>query len=290
MDYCFMTDSNSDIPYTYIDEHKIPVVYMPYVLDGKESFADLGRGGVAKDFFDKMRQGAVPVTSLLPTPDYFDYFEPILKEQDLLFIAFSSQLSATLQNVYEAREELLKKYPERKFVVVDTLSISAIQTLLIYGAHKLYLEGKPIEEVAGWVEANRMHARCWLMVDDLKYLWRGGRITGTTAFFGTMMNLKPILAMGKEGKIVPADKAQGRQKALRMLAEKTAADIEDPENQTLIIIHGDVEDDAKRLEEFIRKLIPNIGGVTLTYIGPVIGTHCGPGTVAICFFGKERTI
>jgi len=105
-----------------------------------------------------------------------------------------------------------------------------------------------------------------------------------------MMNLKPILAMGKEGKIVPADKAQGRQKALRMLAERTAANIEDPENQTLIIIHGDAEDDAKRLEELIRKLVPSIGGIAITFIGPVIGTHCGPGTVASCFFGKERAI
>lgn len=290
MRYVFMTDSDSDIPYSYVDQHNIPMVYMPYMLEGKEYFPDLGRGGSSKPFFDKMRAGANPVTSLLPTPDYIDYFEPILKESDLLFLAFSSGLSGTIVNVYEAREILLKKYPERKFVVVDTLSISGPQILLIYGAHKLYLEGKPIEEVAQWVEDNKLRAHAWLTVDDLKYLKRGGRISGTTAFFGSMLSLKPILSLGKNGKIVPADKVQGRQKALRAIAERTIQNIEDAENQTIIIMHADAVEDAERVEALIRQKIPGIGGVTVMDIGPVIGAHCGPGTVTVCFMGKEREI
>lgn len=290
MDYVFMIDSNSDIPYTLVDEKRIPVVFMPYTIDGQEYFADLGRGGENSAFYGKMRAGATPITSLLPKQDYLDYFEPILREKDLLFIAFSSELSNTIQNIYAAREELLQKYPERRFVVVDTMSISGPETNLILGAHRLYTEGRPMDEVAQWVEDNKMRSQAWFTVDDLKYLKRGGRISGAAAFFGTMLSLKPILVMGKNGKICPADKVQGRQKALRMIAEKTAQFIENPEEQTLILMHADAPEDVKRLEELIRQRIPNIGGIMTIFVGPVIGTHCGPGTVASCFMGQERQV
>ncbi len=290
MDYVFMTDSNSDLPYTIRDQYDIPIVFMPYVIDGVEYFADLGRSGENKAFYDRMRAGAAPVTSLLPTADYLNYFEPILKESDLLFIAFSSQLSATIQNIYEAREELLRKYPTRKFIVVDTMSIAAPETNLILSAHALYREGRPMEEVAQWVEENKMRSQAWITVDDLKYLKRGGRISGASAFFGTMLNLKPIVVMGKNGKIAPAEKVQGRQKALRLIAERTAQNIENPETQTLIIMHADALEDANRLEQLIRQMVPNLRDVLTIFVGPVIGTHCGPGTVASCFMGKERAI
>ena len=290
MDYVFMTDSNSDLPYTIKDKFDIPVVYMPYVLDGVEQYADLGRGGENKLFYDRMREGALPVTSLLPTADYLVYFEPILEKHDLLFLAFSSQLSATIRNIYEAREMLLAKYPGRKFMVVDSMSISAPQILLILGAHALYRDGKSMEEVAAWVEENKMRAQAWITVDDLKYLKRGGRISGASAFFGTMLSLKPIVVMGKEGKIAPAEKVQGRQKALRLIAERTAQNIENPESQEIIIMHADAPEDAARLEELIRQRIPELKGVMTIFVGPVIGTHCGPGTVASAFMGKERAI
>ncbi|MDR0898133.1 MAG: DegV family protein [Oscillospiraceae bacterium] len=290
MNYTFMTDSNSDLPYTLQDEHNIPIVYMPYTLDGVEYFADLGRGGESKAFFDTMRAGATPVTSLLPTTDYLNYFEPILKEQDLLFIAFSSQLSATIQNIYAAREQLLQKYPDRKFIIADTMSISGPQINLILGAHALYRAGEPIEAVAQWVEDNKMRSQAWFTVDDLKYLKRGGRISGAAAFFGTMLSLKPILVMGKGGKISPAEKVQGRQKALHVLAERTAQNIENPESQTLIVMHADAIDDAQRLADLIRQRVPTLRDIMFVFVGPVIGTHCGPGTVASCFMGKERSI
>lgn len=290
MDYVLMTDSNSDLPYTLQDEYNLPVVYMPYTIDGVEHFADLGRGGENKEFYAKMRAGAAPITSLLPKEDYLDYFEPILKESDLLFLAFSSQLSNTIQNIYAAREELLAKYPQRKFVVVDTMCISAPQLNLIVPALEMYKAGKSMDEIAQWVEDNKMRSHAWITVDDLKYLKRGGRISGAAAFFGTMLSLKPIVVMGKNGKIAPAEKVQGRQKALRVIADRTAQYIEDPENQTIIIMHADAQEDANRLEELVRARIPNLGGVRMIFVGPVIGTHCGPGTVACCFLGKEKTI
>lgn len=285
-----MTDSNSDMPFNLKDQFDIPVVFMPYVIDGVEHFADLGRGGENKAFYDRMRNGANPVTSLLPVADYLEYFEPILRKSDLLFLAFSSQLSATIQNIYEAREQLLAKYPNRKFMVVDTMSISAPELILILGAHKLYREGKPMEEVVQWVEDNKMRSHAWFTVDDLKYLKRGGRISGAAAFFGTMLSLKPILVMGKNGKIAPADKVQGRQKALRTIADRTAQYIENPGEQMIIIMHADAPDDVKRLEELLRARIPELKEIMTIFVGPVIGTHCGPGTVASCFLGQERAI
>ena len=288
--YVFMTDSDSDLLYSIADEKNISVVRMPYILDGQEFFDDNGRAGVEKEFFDKMRQGAAPSTSLLPKEVYLEYFEPILKEQDLLFVAFSSQMSATINNVYAAREELLEKYPERKFIVVDTLSISAPQTLVILGAHELYEQGKSMEEVEQWIRDNRLRAQAWFTVDDLKYLRRGGRISATSAVFGTVLDIKPIITMSKAGKLDPAEKVQGRKKAIRTLVDRTVENIEHPEDQTLIILHGDAEDEAKRMAEMIRNRIPDLKDIRIQMIGPVIGAHCGPGTLASCFMGKERKI
>lgn len=290
MDYVFMTDSNSDMPYTYRDQYDIPLVYMPYCLGNEEYVSDLGRGSMYKDLFARMRKGEAPSTSLLPIPSYLELLEPIVKDHDILFIAFSSQLSATFDNLCMARDELLEKYPNRKFLIVDTLSIAGPEFILIRHAHELYRKGKPMEEVAAWVEANKMRVHAWITVDDLVYLKRGGRISGSTAFLGSMLNLKPILVLGRNGRICPAEKVQGRKKALRVLAERTVQLIENPEEQDIIIMHADILEEAEFLKEMLIQKIPNVRSVQLLHVGPVIGTHCGPGTVAACFLGKEREI
>ena len=289
--YVFMTDSDSDLPYRYVDELDISMVYMPYMLDGQEYLDDLGRGGKQKEFFDNMRRGAVPVTSLLPTGAYVEYFEPCFQAgKDILFLAFSSQLSGTIANIYTARDELKAKYPDRRLVVVDTLSISAPQFILILRAYELYRQGAPLDEVAAWTEENKLKAHAWVTVEDLKYLRRGGRISAMAATMGTMMDLKPIIVESREGKMVNADKVRGRKAALRYIADKTAENILDPENQTLVIIHADALEDAARLETLIRERIPELKAVEIMFVGPVIGAHCGPGTVAACFMGKERPL
>lgn len=288
--YVFITDSDSDLLYSIADEKNIPVVQMPYTIDGKEYLDDNGRGGIEKAFFCRMREGATPNTSLLPTAVYLEFFEPYIREQDILFVAFSSQMSATINNVMEARGILLEKYPERKFTVVDTLSISGPQTLLILGAHKMYENGASMEEVEQWILANRMKAQAWMTVEDLKYLRRGGRISSTSALFGTMLDIKPIIVMGKGGKMDPAEKVQGRKKALRTIVERTAENIENPQDQEVILLHGDVEEEALKLKDMLLQRIPELKSVRLQIIGPVIGAHCGPGTLAIVFMGKERKI
>lgn len=287
--YVFMTDSDSDLPYQYVDEYDLTMVYMPYIVDGVEYLDDLGRNGRQQEYFQNMRNGVSPVTSLLPTAVYVEHFEPILADgRDILFIAFSSRMSSTINNIYAAREEMLQKYPDRKITVVDTLSISAPMTLLLHRAYKLYSEGKSMEEIAQWVETNKMHAQAWLTVDDLKYLKRGGRISSVAAAMGTMLDLKPIIMLNREGSLVSADKIRGRKAALRYLAEKTAEFMDDPETQEVIILHADAKEDADRLEALIRERIPNLSSVQTYFVGPVIGAHCGPGTVASCFLGKER--
>ncbi len=286
--YVLMTDSDSDLPHDIADSRNIPVVRMPYMLDGVEYFDDNGRSGREKQLFDRMREGSAPATSLLPTAAYLEYFEPILKEKDLLFLAFSSQMSATINNVFEAREELLKRYPQRKFVVVDTLSISYPQTLLVLRAHDMYTNGEPLETVADWVLKNRLRAHAWLTVDDLVYLRRGGRVSATSAIFGSMLDIKPILTLTKAGKLEAVGKVQGRKKALRTLVDRVAENIEKPEEQELIILHGDTEEDAQLLRTLIMQRIPELKSVRPHMIGAVIGAHCGPGTLCCCFMGRER--
>ncbi len=288
MDYVFMTDSDSDLPYDLKEKYDIPVVYMPYAVNGKEYLDDLGKTLDHKTYYDAMRNGATPVTSALNKEIYLEYFEPILKEKDLLFVAFSSQLSMTLREVYAAREELLKKYPERKFVVVDTLSISCVMVTLILEAHEKYRNGAPIEEVADWIEKNRMRANGYFTVDDLKYLKRGGRISSTAAALGTVLDLKPIIAEGRDGKLASVDKVRGRKKAFNWLVEKTVEGIEDPRESVTFVLHADVPEEANKLRDALVERIPGIN-IRVDNIGPVIGAHCGPGTLAVCFMGKERT-
>ncbi len=287
--YVFMTDSDSDLPFSYVDELDLSMVYMPYIIDGKEFMDDLGRSGGQKDYFDNMRAGAAPSTSLLPMGAYLDIFEPVLAGgKDILFIAFSSQLSGTMNNARSAAEELLEKYPERKIMIVDTLSISAPQSILVLKAHELYRQGKSMEEVAQWVEENKLRVQAWFTVDDLKYLRRGGRISTVAAVAGTLLDLKPIITENREGKLVSTDKVRGRKSALRLIADKAAENIDDPANAMPVIIHADAPEDAQRLEKLLRERVPELPEIQTWYIGPVIGAHCGPGTVAVCYFGKER--
>ena len=289
--YVFMTDSDSDLPFSYVDELDLNMVYMPYIMNGQEYMDDLGRSGGQKEYFDNMRAGAAPTTSLLPMGAYLDIFEPILAEgKDILFIAFSSQLSGTMANARLAAEELLEKYTERKIIIVDTLSISAAQAVLVLKAHEMYREGKTMEEVAEWVEANKLNAQAWFTVDDLQYLRRGGRISAVAAVAGTLLDLKPVITENKEGKLVSAEKVRGRKSALRLIADKAAENIEDQANALPVIIHADAPEDAARLEKLLRERMPDLPEIQTWYVGPVIGAHCGPGTIAICFFGKERPV
>ena len=284
--YIFMTDSDSDLPFHLKQEYDIPVVYMPYALNGKEYFDDLGQMLDHKSYYDMMRNGAVPVTSALNEASYMEYFEPILQEKDLLFVAFSSKLSCTLQAVYSAREKLLEKYPERRFVVVDTLRISGPMTLLVLKAHEMYRAGKSIDEVADWLENNKLRAQAYFIVDDLKYLKRGGRISATAATVGTMLDLKPIITDAPDGTLTANDKIRGRKKALAFIVDKMMQFAPDPEESPILILNADSPEDAERAKALAEQKLPG-ARIMIENVGPVIGAHAGPGTIALCFIGTK---
>ena len=289
--YVFMTDSDSDLPYDIAEARGIQVIRMPYAINGKEYLDDNGRTNDPHAFFQMMREGAAPNTSLLPTEAYLETFEPILKDgRDILFIAFSSKMSATLNNAREAREKLLKKYPERKVLIVDTLLISAPMSLLVLRANDLYQQGASMEEIEKYVLDRRFHYQTWLTVDDLKYLKRGGRISPTKALFGSMLDIKPLVSMGKNGLMVNVGQVKGRKKALRTILDKVVENIEHPEDQEIVIMQADVEDEANHLRDALLQHIPTLKSVRVQAIGPVIGAHCGPGTIAVSFEGKLNPV
>ena len=288
MNYVFMTDSDSDLPYHLKAQYDIPVVYMPYALDGKEYFDDLGQTLDHKSYFEAMRNGANPVTSALNEESYLEYFEPILESgKDLLFVAFSSKLSCTLQAAKTAREKLLEKYPDRKITIVDTLSISGPLTLLVLKAHEMSRAGSSMEEVAGWLEANKLRAQAYFTVDDLKYLKRGGRISGAAAAVGTMLDLKPIIIEASDGTLQAGEKIRGRKKALAYIVDAMLKAEPDPAESPILILNADAEEDAERVRANIEQKLPG-ANVLIEHVGPVIGAHAGPGTVALCFIGKEN--
>ncbi len=286
--YVFMTDSDSDLPFHLKEEYDIPVVYMPYALNGKEYFDDLGQSLDFKSYYDAMRAGANPVTSALNEDAYLDYFTPVLEGgKDLLFVAFSSKLSSTIQAVYSAREKLLEKYPGRKITVVDTLSISGPMALLVLKAHEMYRAGKPMEEVASWLEDNKLRCQAFFTVDDLKYLKRGGRISGAAAAVGTMLDLKPIIVEGSDGSLQAGEKIRGRKKALAYIVDAMMKCEPDPEESPIIVLNADAPEDAERVKAAVEQRLPG-ARVLIEHVGPVIGAHAGPGTVALCFIGKEK--
>ncbi len=291
--YVFITDSDSDLPFDIADRRHIPVIQMPYALDGVEYMDDNGRGGEAKQkaFFDRMRAGSVPVTSCLSKVNYVEFLEPFLAEgRDILYVAFSSNMSATLNYAREAWEDLSVRYPGRELRIVDTLSISAPMILLIEGAHDLYLRGASMDEVEKWVLDNRLKVQTWMTVEDLVYLKRGGRLSPTSAFFGTVLDIKPIITMGRGGKMDAAEKAKGRRKALQRVLEHVEENIGDPTGKSVIIMHADAPEEALRMKEKLLERMPGLGEIRIRMIGPVIGAHCGPGSLAVSFMGKERPV
>lgn len=286
--YQLFCDSNSEIPYWYAKEYGLSVVRMPYVICDEEYYYDLGEHTDFKDFYAKERAGNMPTTAGLNCQNYTEIYEPTLAAgKDILMISFSSALSGTHQMLEQARQELLKKYPERSFDVVNTLSISMGAGLIVYYAAKMWKAGATRQEIIKWVEDNRMRVNHWFSVDDLYHLKRGGRISGAAALMGTMMELKPILTVNREGKLVVAEKAKGRKRAIKTLLDKMEENIENPEEQLIVVLHADAPEDAAYLERRIKEKY-NPKELWVNYVGPVIGTHCGPGTIAVLFMGKER--
>ena len=288
-EFVIVTDSAADLSEALVREMGVVVIPLRFTIEG-ETFEDHPdrRDMPIEEFYDRLRQGQMATTSAVNVGDYHDALRPILESgKDVLVLAFTSGLSTTYQSAAIAAEELAEEFPERKIAVVDTLCASLGEGLLVWHAVNLKKEGKSLEEIRDWVEANKLHLIHWVAVDDLNHLKRGGRISATTAFVGGMLSIKPIIHVDNEGKLINVGKARGRAASLKQVADKVL-ELSDPkQGQTIFISHSDCLADAQVIGERL-KAAGLASQVFYNHIGPVIGAHTGPGTVAVFALGTER--
>ncbi|AOR23548.1 DegV family protein [Clostridium taeniosporum] len=286
--FIITTDTTSDLSKEYTEQNNIGLLVMSFQMDGKEYVGDENLD--IKDFYDKMRSGSMPTTAQVNPEQARIQFEKYLKEgYDILHISFSSALSGSYNSTRIAAMELAETYADDKIIVVDSLSVSSGEGLLVYKAVELKKQGKSIEEIANWIEENKLNVCQYFTVDDLNHLYRGGRVSKTTAILGTVIGVKPIIHVNNEGKLIPISKTRGRKQSLGKLLdnmEKLMGSYKE-ENDVIFVSHGDAEKEAKSVADKIRERF-KIDSIVINNIGPIIGTHSGPGTVAVFFMGENR--
>ncbi|MCI7474075.1 MAG: DegV family protein [Clostridiales bacterium] len=288
-EYVILTDSSADLTAELVAELGVEVIPLSFTMEDKTyyNFPD-NRDIDPADFYKRLRGGAMATTSAVNVATYTDTIEPMLKEgKDVLVLAFSSGLSATCNSAKIAAGELMEQYPDRKVYVVDTLCASLGQGLLVWYAANLKKEGKTIEEVREWTEEHKLNLCHWFTVDDLMFLKRGGRISSATAVLGTMLSIKPVMHVDNEGHLIKVGTARGRNASLKALVDHMAETAQDPGKQVVFISHGDCLADAQKVADDVKSRF-GVETVIINYVGPVIGAHSGPGTVALFFMGSER--
>lgn len=288
-DYVILTDSSCDLTAEIADELELTVLPLAFNLQGKEYYNYLdGREISFRDFYANIRSGEDCTTSAVNMEAFASAMEPVLQSgKDVLCIAFSSGLSNTYNAAKLACEELAQKYPERKIYAVDTLCASLGEGLLVYLAVQEKRKGKSIDELRSWLEATKLHLCHWFTVEDLNHLKRGGRISAATALIGTMLNIKPVLHVDDEGHLINVGKSRGRRASLSALVDHMAETAIDPASQVVFISHGDSQQDADFVAEEVKRRF-GVKKVVTNYVGPVIGAHSGPGTIALFFLGTHR--
>ena len=287
-EYVITTDNNSDLPEEYLKDHGVGCMYLSYSMDGKNYTH--GNFLPEHEFYEAMRNGSMPTTAQVNPENAKALLEPYLKEgKDILHIAFSSALSGTYNSCRIAAEELMEDYPDRKIIVVDSLGASLGQGLLVYLAQEKKEQGEDMETVAKWAEENRLHMVHLFTVNDLNHLYRGGRISRTTAVVGSMLNIKPVLHVDNDGKLTAIGKVRGRKKSLQELVKLMDEKIGSYHDTcyTIFISHGDCEEDANYVAEKVKEKY-QINTIIMNQVGATIGAHSGPGTMALFFVGDER--
>lgn len=283
-----ITDSGCDLPQEYFAEHNVECVKLGFIMDGVEYFGESGQEIDLSAFYERLRAGAKPTTYQITPEVAMAHMRGALERGlDVLVIAFSSGLSGTADSYFFAQKALSKDYPKRKILVVDSLCASLGQGLLLDYVVRKADEGASIEETYEFAEGLKLAINHQFTVNDLFHLKRGGRVSSATAIVGTMLNVKPILHVSDEGKLTTTGKVMGRQKSLRRLVENMQETAELAEDDRIFISHADCIEDAKFVQELLRKSYPN-NPVFIHYIGPVIGSHAGAGTVALFFKSTKR--
>nr|MBQ8244193.1 DegV family protein [Oscillospiraceae bacterium] len=285
MSYQIITDSCCD--FTEAQYRQWDVACVPLTVNYKgEDHQNFSDPAAVKAFYDELRSGVMATTAAVNPDGWAGAMEPSLKAgRDVLVLAFSSGLSTTYQSAVIAAKELREVYPGRTIHVIDTLCAALGQGLLVWHAARKRDAGLTIDELAAWVEANKLNICHWVTIDDLSTLKRGGRISATTAVVGTMLNIKPIIYVDNDGHLINTAKVRGRKTAMEYLVKKfgeTAIDTD-----TVFIAHGDCPEDAAALEALVKEK-HGVKNVITGYVGPVIGAHTGPGVLVLFFLGQHR--
>lgn len=284
-EYVIFTDSSCDLPAAVAESMGVRVLPLEVNMEGDIKLNDEID---IKEFYSYLRNKHGATTSAVNMDRFIEAFEPYVKEgKDLLYIGFSSGLSATFMAGKNAAEELSEKYSERKILAVDSLCASLGQGLLVKLAVDKKNEGASIEELVAYLEEEKWHLAHWFTVEDLFFLKRGGRVSAATAVMGTVLQIKPVMHVDNAGKLINVEKARGREASIKALFAKMKTTAINPEKQTVYISHGDCYDDAKKLADMVTAEW-GITDILISEVGPVIGAHSGPGTLALFFLGTER--
>ena len=284
--------STADLPLAFLNDRKIPFACFHFNMDGREYLDDLGQSISFEEFYKKIKEGSVSTTSQPNAEEYIALFEPALKEgKDILHISLSSGLSGGYNSACIARDTIQDKYKDRKIYVVDSLGASSGYGLLVTAACDMRDEGKSATEVYEWVENNKLNVHHWFFSTDLSSYVRGGRISKTSATLGTILQICPLLNMNHEGKLIPRDKYRGKKRVIDEIVKRME---EHAENGTgysgkCYISQSADDEDARQVANLVEQKFPNLDGkVMINPIGTVIGSHTGPGTIALFFFGDKR--
>ncbi|MBR6573146.1 MAG: DegV family protein [Clostridia bacterium] len=286
-------ESTVDLSYDYISGRDISVIFYTYVVEGKEYVDDMGRNPNAlPEFFEMLKQGKMPATSQINTFRYEEYFEELLKKGDVLHIAFGTGMTPSYRNAVDAAEILKEKYPERKLVVIDSLCSCFGYGILVDSAADMRDNGASLEEIKEWVLANRNKVHHQLFSTDLTQFKRSGRVSGPAATIGTVLGICPIMHLNSEGRIIAYSKARGKKAAIKTTVETIMEHIQNGKayNDKFIIGHSNCLDLALETRDAFKEYFPNAEEmIKIDNIGTIISAHCGPGTIAIFFYGDERT-
>lgn len=288
-DFVIVTDSSADLSAELAAALDVEVLPLTFTIQGRTlcNYPD-NRDMDPKVFYRLLREGEIATTAAVNAAGYTALLEPLLQAgRDVLVLSFSSGLSATFQSSQLAARELSEQYPERKLYVVDTLCASLGQGLLVWHAAQQRKAGRSIDEVRDWTEQNKLHLCHWFTVDDLHFLKRGGRVSAATALVGSMLQIKPVLHVDNDGHLINTGKVRGRAASLTALVDHMEKTAVHPEEQTVFISHGDCREDAEKVAADVRKRF-GVKEIVINYVGPVIGAHSGPGTLALFFLGTER--
>lgn len=289
MSYKIFTDSTANLPNHIIDRFKLNVIPVPAIINGEIifSYEKDGENDLSL-FYEKLRKKESISTSCVNKESFLENFEPTLKEgKDILYVAFSSNLSLTCANGKDAAEELAVKYPDRKVIVVDSLGASMGEGLMVYYACTLKEEGRTIEEVRDWLEQNKLHLAHWFTVEDLYWLFKGGRVKSTSYMLASILNIKPVMHCDDEGRLTAVGKVLGRKKSIIAMVDKMVQTVRNPEEQVVFIGHGDCAADAEFMKNKIAEKM-RVKDFVIHYLDPAIGAHSGPGTLALFFLGSKR--